>query len=83
MGTDQAVVWQPERSGRLVGASKKARKPSEKTPVFLVAHGQAYPIHEPAALDALGYPKDQVRVVPRDWIDLLPEGPALRRLQTD
>ena len=77
---DGAEVWQPAQTGVLVAATEQAREPSEQAPAWLVADGLAFLITSPAVLHAFGYNPDQLLVLPKSWVDLLPPGPPLNRI---
>ena len=47
---------------------------------YLLDDERAYLIGSDAVLNALGYTVEQIRQVPREWLDLVPRGQTLRRL---
>jgi hypothetical protein len=67
--------------GALVGLPEPTEQGSA---AFLVdGSAQAYPIADPQTLAALGYDQRQVVGVPPAFLALLPEGPAIRRIDAE
>jgi hypothetical protein len=58
-------------------AGSRPERPSAARPTYLIADGARYPVVAPDALPALAYTDDQLHVLQRPWLDLLPEGPTL------
>jgi Type VII secretion system ESX-1, transport TM domain B len=74
----RARVWQPPGRGLLARpAGAAGDEVTTRSPAYLVADGAAYPVPSEAALGALGYATDQVRLLPKAWLAALPRGPTL------